>query len=168
MNRSLFIGRFQPYHNGHNSVVNRIYKRSNKVIVGIGGTEVNYTSKNPFTMGERIQMIKNTIGFDHKNLYVIPIHNIENNALWPSHVDKITPEFDTVFTANDLVYTLFNDGGYNVKHVDLIDRDQLSGTNIRENIRNNKQWRHLVPDSVIEIIDEIDGVSRIKSLQNQY
>lgn len=168
MKRSLFIGRFQPYHNGHNSVINRIYKKSDEVIVGIGGTEVNYTSKNPFKMGERIQMVKNTVRFDHKDLYIIPIQDIQNNALWPSHVDKITPDFDTVFTANNLVYTLFNDDGYNIERVDLIDRDELSGTNIRENIRNNEQWRHLVPDSVVEIMDKIDGVSRIKNLQNQY
>ena len=46
----------------------------------------------------------------------------------------------------------------------LYNREIFSGTEIRRRIVNDEEWRSLVPPSVAEIIDDIDGVNRIKQI----
>lgn len=58
MDRVLYIGKFQPFNKGHQEVVNRILKEHNQLIIVIGGADSSYTKSNPFTSGERIEMIK--------------------------------------------------------------------------------------------------------------
>ncbi|HDJ89497.1 MAG TPA: nicotinamide-nucleotide adenylyltransferase, partial [Thermoprotei archaeon] len=55
--RGLFIGRFQPFHLGHFYALKWILSKVDEVIIGIGSAQVSYTIKNPFTLGERIEMI---------------------------------------------------------------------------------------------------------------
>ena len=53
----LVIGRFQPFHIGHEFLVRKALDECDKVIVGIGSAEKCYTPENPFTCGERVDMI---------------------------------------------------------------------------------------------------------------
>lgn len=52
-----FIGRFQPFHNGHKSVVDFALTKANKVALVIGSDQQPRTARNPFTTQERIDMI---------------------------------------------------------------------------------------------------------------
>ena len=48
--------------------------------------------------------------------------------------------------------------------MDMINRSNWSGTHIREKMIKNQDWRSDVPRAVADIIDEIDGISRIQDL----
>lgn len=54
----VFIGRFQPFHVGHKSVVDEALKRADNVIMLIGSANLPRSLRNPFTVEERTQMIK--------------------------------------------------------------------------------------------------------------
>jgi nicotinamide-nucleotide adenylyltransferase len=57
MKRGLYIGRFQPYHLGHQAVLQKIVEEVDEIVVGLGSAQASHTLDNPFTAGERISMI---------------------------------------------------------------------------------------------------------------
>jgi len=56
--KALFIGRFQPFHNGHAEVVRFLSKEYDEFIIGIGSAQSSHEIENPFTAKERTKMIK--------------------------------------------------------------------------------------------------------------
>lgn len=163
MDKVLYIGKFQPFHKGHQKVVERLIENHDELIIVIGGADSSYTKTNPFTSGERIEMIKKSIDADFKDVYVIPIIDIEDNILWPNHVDKYTPEFDCVYSNNPLVQKLFTDAGYIVKEIDMVKRDIYTGTNVRNHMKeDNDKWKNIVPMTVEKLIEEFNGVERLQ------
>lgn len=58
---AIFIGRFQPLHNGHIDVIKQGLSIAEKVIILVGSTNSAPTTKNPFTFEQRKTMIMDTI-----------------------------------------------------------------------------------------------------------
>lgn len=56
-NTLAFIGRFQPFHNGHKSVVDLALKHSQKVAIILGSHNRPRNARNPLTTQERVEMI---------------------------------------------------------------------------------------------------------------
>ena len=106
-------------------------------------------------------------GIDPKRYYIIPIEDINRNALWVAQVKMLTPPFSKVYSGNSLVKRLFKEEGYEVYQPELFDREVLSGTEIRDRILNDEDWKSLVPKATIDVIEEIDGVNRIKELSKK-
>ena len=104
---------------------------------------------------------------DPKRYYIIPIEDINRNALWVAQVKMMTPPFSKVYSGNALVKRLFKEEGYEVYQPELFDREVLSGTEVRDRILNDADWRSLVPKATANVIDEIDGVCRIKELSKK-
>lgn len=162
--RALTIGRYQPFHKGHLNVISEISKEVDEVVVCIGSAQISHEIENPFTAGERIEMIKKSLSQNGiENIYyTIPIEDIERNALWVSHLESMTPPFDVVYSNNSLVARLCKERGYKVRHSPLFKREKYSGTEIRNRMLNDKPWRQLVPEGTEEVIDEVNGVERLK------
>jgi bifunctional NMN adenylyltransferase/nudix hydrolase len=58
---AVYIGRFQPFHNGHLHALLEAHKLASKVLVLIGTSESPRTPKNPWTFQERASMIMNAV-----------------------------------------------------------------------------------------------------------
>lgn len=58
---SVYIGRFQPIHNGHIETIKNALEESDKLIIFIGSSNKPRTVKNPFTTEQRIDIIKDSI-----------------------------------------------------------------------------------------------------------
>ncbi len=160
--RSLFVGRFQPFHNGHLAFIKEICNASSYVIIAIGSAEESHTLSNPFTAGERTTMIYNTLHAEGlKNFFVVPIEDTKSNGVWVSKVETLCPKFDTVFSNNPLVKRLFAEKGYKVSGTPLKTRNKLSGTRIRELMLKEGNWQEFVPDEVLKLIKDFNGVERI-------
>ncbi|MDN6308653.1 bifunctional nicotinamide-nucleotide adenylyltransferase/Nudix hydroxylase [Psychrobacter sp.] len=54
----VFIGRFQPFHRGHKAVIDEALKRSDEVIMLIGSANLPRSLRNPFSVEQRADMIK--------------------------------------------------------------------------------------------------------------
>lgn len=165
--RGFFVGRFQPFHRGHAEFVNRIATDVDEVIVGIGSADLSHSVKNPFTAGERVSMIHQALTTHDTTTYVIPITDVKRDSIWAAHVASLCPPFDVAYTNNPLVRQLFEEAGYETKGMELIDRDQFQGTEIRRRIIAEEDWRHLVPDPVVRAIEEINGINRLRMLAEE-
>ena len=164
MRRGLYLGRFQPYHLGHHEVLKKIATEVDEIIVGIGSAQISHEIDNPFTAGERVLMVSRAIEELDIKHYVIPIEDIRRNSLWVAHVMSMVPPFDVAYTNNPLVIELLSEAGIDVRESPLFKRNSYSGTEIRRRMLENDRWEQFVPDKVVEIINEIDGVKRLRTV----
>ena len=165
--RGLLIGRMQPVHNGHMQIIDKILDEVDEIIIGIGSAQLSHEIKDPFTAGERILMMSQALAerdVDPSRYYIIPMQDINFNAIWVAHVKMITPPFSIVYSGNPLVKQLFSEEGFEVRQPPLYDRLHLSGTEVRKRILNDDNWQELVPDATVKILNEINGVNRLKNL----
>ncbi|MFB6070856.1 MAG: nicotinamide-nucleotide adenylyltransferase [Halanaeroarchaeum sp.] len=162
MTRGFYIGRFQPYHNGHQQVIAEIVSEVDELVIGIGSADRSHTMRNPFTAGERIMMITKALTELDLVTYVVPIEDINRNSVWVSHVESMSPRFDVAYSNNPLVIQLFEEAGTEVRQSPMFERDVLKGSKIRRKMVEDEPWRHLLPEPVVETIEEIDGIGRIQ------
>ena len=159
--RGLYIGRFQPFHLGHKAVLKKILEEVNEVVVVMGSAQDSHTPQNPFTAGERLDMIYGALRDLRPRSYVIPLQDVDRNAIWVSHVVSMAPRFDLVYSNNPLTEDLFIEAGIQVRKPPMYRRDLYSGTIIRNLMLRGGDWRSLVPEEVASVIDSIGGVERL-------
>ncbi|MDT8358527.1 MAG: nicotinamide-nucleotide adenylyltransferase [Methanomicrobiaceae archaeon] len=164
MSRGFYIGRFQPYHNGHQSVLEQISGVVDEIVIGVGSAQLSHEVENPFTAGERVLMITRSLKDLKCPIYVIPIEDIQRNALWVAHVRSMSPPFEKVYSSNPLVIQLFSEAGLAVESPDMYERHTHSGTEIRRRMLNDEPWTDFVPPEVVRVIEEVRGVERLKNI----
>lgn len=165
--RALIVGRFQPPHKGHIELVRQILEEVDELVVGIGSAQESHTLDNPFTAGERLLMLTKALaeeGFNLARIHLISIPDVNNNAIWVSHVVSLSPPFHVVFSGNPLVRRLFKEAGFETRKPPMIRRREYWGTGIRERMIKGKNWRVLVPKAVAGVIEEIKGIERLRDL----
>ncbi|AWR97226.1 nicotinamide-nucleotide adenylyltransferase [Acidianus sulfidivorans JP7] len=168
MLRGLYPGRFQPFHLGHLSVVKWALERVDEIIILVGSSQESHTLTNPFTAGERIEMIK--LALEEANIqsdkyYIIPIPDILMNSIWVYQVKMYTPKFQKVFARNPLVVRLFKEANIEVEQPPSFNREKYNSTLIRKLIITKQQeWQNLVPQAVYKYIIEIKGEERLKEI----
>lgn len=103
---SLFVGRWQPFHKGHKTLMETVLKQGKPIVVAIRDTAIDH--KNPYTTNERWQKI-------HDEL-----------AEYGSLVKIITiPDIDEVCYGREV--------GYNIRQIHLDEEiEAISGTKTRE------------------------------------
>ncbi|MFQ5795716.1 MAG: nicotinamide-nucleotide adenylyltransferase [Candidatus Bipolaricaulia bacterium] len=164
--RGFYVGRFQPYHNGHQAMIAEIAKEVDELIIAVGSAQQSHELNNPFTAGERVMMISRALTELDLDIvtYVLPFEDIERNAVWVANIHALAPPFHAIYSNNPLVVRLFKEAGIEVRKLPLLNRQEYSGTEIRRRIVNDEPWEHLMPDAVCGVIKEIDGVGRLKEL----
>ena len=165
--RGLMMGRFQPFHLGHLDLVKQILKECDEVIIALTGSQFNYIEKDPFTSGERIEMIHQALkesNVDLSKCYIVAIENQFNVATWAAYLKSSLPSFDKVYSGNDYVAMLLADSGYEVVPPKFFDREKFNATKIRKLIADNEPWEEFVPPAVSQIIKKINGVKRIQTI----
>ena len=168
MSSILFIGRFQPFHQGHWWVIQKITNQKANVLIGIGSAQYKNTKDNPFSLEERMQMIEATLkeaGISKNRYSLIPIPDIHDDAKWPAHVRKLVKkDFDAVWTGRPIVKKLFEKYD-DAKVVRLIRWKQISATRVRgKMIAGDEKWKELVPKAVAKVVEEIGGVERVRGM----
>ncbi|MGC8568512.1 MAG: nicotinamide-nucleotide adenylyltransferase [Nitrososphaeria archaeon] len=166
MTRGVFIGRFQPLHYGHSAAIKFSLEHSDELIIVIGSAQKNHELDNPFTTGERYEMLIRYLKSERvtKPIYIAPLDDIENHSLWVSHLRSYLPPFDVIFSNNRLVRLLAEEAGIRVVPVPFYRREELMATKIREKILKDEPWQDLVPPPVYEYIKQIGGDARIKEI----
>lgn len=163
--RGLMMGRFQPFHLGHLDLTKQILNECDEVIIAITSSQFNYLEKDPFTAGERIEMIHNSLteaDIDLKRCFVISIENQFNIATWASYLKSALPSFDKVYSGNDYVAMLLADYGIDVVKPKFLEREQFNATKIRSLIISDGDWKDSVPNAVYEFLTKIDAKNRLE------
>jgi nicotinamide-nucleotide adenylyltransferase len=167
MTRALFVGRFQPFHYGHLYAIETILKECDNLVLVVGSAQMSHQHDNPFTAGERIEMIRaalNGANIPTDRYMIIPIPDAPAHRVWVSAVESQTPRFDLVFSNQSLTKRLLIEAGYEVRPINLYQRGSFEASEIRKRILVGQDWSELVPPEVYRIVREIDGENRIRDL----
>ncbi len=167
--RGLMMGRFQPFHLGHLVLVKQILSECDEVIIAITSSQFNYLEKDPFTAGERIEMIHQSLkddGVDLSRCFIIAIENQFNIATWSSYLEVSLPKFDKVYSGNDYVSMLLADSGCDVITPKFLEREKFNATKIRKLMIENKEWKDYVPPAIASIIEKINGIKRLQTISS--
>ncbi|MDD2546777.1 MAG: bifunctional nicotinamide-nucleotide adenylyltransferase/Nudix hydroxylase [Burkholderiaceae bacterium] len=80
---ALFIGRYQPLHNGHMALLRRALDSARNVIVVLGSAWQARSPKNPFTWQERAALLHGALPeADRARVQVLPVRDYYNQAVW--------------------------------------------------------------------------------------
>lgn len=103
---SLFVGRYQPFHDGHKRLIETVLKQGKPVVVAIRDTAIDH--KNPYTTDERWRMIHDALSEYGSLVKIITI-----------------PDIDEICYGRDV--------GYDIRRIELdADTEGISGTKTRE------------------------------------
>lgn len=166
--RAVYVGKFQPFHLGHLECVKYILSQARELIIVLGSSQYSHRLDNPFTTGERIEMIRAALreaGIPCDRYVIVPVPDTNGvHSIWVSQVVSYVPHFDVVFTNEPLTRRLFIEAGFRVESIPFFGRDVFSATEIRRRMLEGLEWESLVPRSVADIIRRINGVERLRSL----
>lgn len=165
---SLFIGRFQPFHLGHLDAVRQIFAdgKTRFLVIGIGSAEENYTPENPFSAGERFEMIFDSLleaGITADRFNICPIRNIHHYGLWPHHNKLLLPPFARVYSGSPLVKMLFGDNA-NLEVCTLQDNTGITATAVRAALKADDDIENLVPTATITLLKKIGAAERMRNI----
>ena len=92
----LYIGRFQPFHKGHWSVVKEALTQCDRLVIAVGSATENRTKHNPFSYCERIEIIRRSLrGMAEKVIFVpVPDREIYSDGpSWGEYVLNCVEEY---------------------------------------------------------------------------
>lgn len=152
--KAVFIGRFQPFHNGHLMVVKKMSRKYWLTIV-IGSTNKK-SGENPFSSRLRQRMIRavlTEIGI--KGVSIIPMLDIRDDQRWAKKFIRLTKNPDIVITGNPWVIRCLKNSG--VRFLKIKEKDRkISATKIRAAMRAGKPWKQMVPLAVVKYLEKIN------------
>lgn len=166
----LYIGRFQPFHKGHLSVIKKLYADygPDNVIVAIGSSNKSHEYRNPFTFEERKEMLETSLKTEKMKIpEIFPVTDTIEDEAWVENVkEEIGKQFDIVCTGSEWTRQLFEKADICVLKPEFFKQEGkiVSATDIRDRILKGIKWEHLVPNGTISVIGKINGTERIKKV----
>jgi len=161
----LLIGRFQPFHLGHLEALQFALSKVDKLYVGLGSSNKPVEKNNPFTAEQRKEMILSSIDDSMKekiSIYFIP--DVDNHIRWIEKIDTIVPKFDIIFSNDDLTKHLYSKRNIQVLSIPFLNRESLSGTNIRDLIVRDQKWDDLIPTGTRNFLERTGAKEHLKNL----
>ena len=136
----VFIGRFQPFHNGHKAVIEAALEQAKEVVVVVGSSFAARNIRNPFIFQERKAMIEAVFTTDRVKVVPVSDYPYDDNK-WVNAIQKIVDE--TVPHAKDvgLIGHSKDSTSYYLKifprwknHVEVPDVGGINATDIRTSV----------------------------------
>ena len=177
---SVFIGRFQPFHNGHKYVVEEGLKISKKMLIFCGSANQYRSIKNPWNYEERkLYISKSFSGAIIKKLYISPLADHPSDAVWVKRVQEKVKRISDNKTSNVAIIGHQKDrSSYYLKlfpqyHMVQVENFQnISATYIRQQIftQSNRQEvnnkiQHLVPSGMLRYLLDFLGTTTYLKLK---
>lgn len=88
MNVGVYIGRFQPFHNGHRDVLDKAFESFDHIVIVVGSSNAAPTIKNPWSFELRAAMIRGSLHpFEQSRISIVPVQDyLYNESGWISEV----------------------------------------------------------------------------------
>lgn len=146
---TLFVGRFQPLHTGHLSII----QQQPDLVIAIGSSQYQRTADNPLSLEERRWCLRQVT-----TAPVVAVPDIHDDARWVEHlltiVYTVTPTVDQVISSNPWVERLCRAADLTVSPAPV--NIQIDATTIRQLIRaHNPSWKTYVPSRIQSLIEPI-------------
>ncbi len=153
--KAAFIGRFQPFHQGHKNVVDEYRENFEDFCIVIGSAGEKETEDNPLGFEERKAVIHEcfpdieVLGVDDEE------KTDEGNREWIEKIEEKT-QADAVISQNPLVKEIVEDfSELELVEQNMHDPEVYSGTAIRRRIKSGEEWRYLTPECAKEKLEEL-------------
>ena len=161
----LLVGRFQPFHLGHLEALQFALTKVDKLWVGLGSSNQPIQKNNPFSADQRKKMILSSIpDYMKKKISIYFIPDLDNHIKWIEKINDIVPNFDVIFSNDELTKHLYLKRNVKVISIPFLKRDCLSGTNIRDLITTDRKWDDLVPKGTKKFLIENNAKDHLKNL----
>jgi len=187
---AVYIGRFQPFHNGHRKVIEEGLEIADSVLVLLGSFNTPRTIKNPFTKFERKKMIScffnDNISHDASHrVYIRPIsdYTYDENK-W---IEQIQTKVK-LFSVSDKEIVLLgfkrDDSSYYLNYFPNWHtyfsaehhhyNEPINGTALRDAYFSNpaeffsSYYVDMLPSTTIEVMKEFARKEEFKQLQNEW
>lgn len=153
----LVIGRFQPFHNGHDYLIKQALGIADNLIIGIGSSNIK-NNDNPLSYLKRKKIIN--IYIKKKKLEkrinkIIPLPDCPDDDIWFEKTIKKTGKIDMVFGNNNWVNNIFKKKKIKTLEFPYYKRYIYEGSKIRSLILRNKKWENRVPGFLIDNINSV-------------
>jgi nicotinamide-nucleotide adenylyltransferase len=165
MTVALLPGRFQPFHHGHVAIAQSAVGDGHELLVMIGSAQEAVTWENPFSAGERHEMVvagMAAAGIEPRA--IVAVEDINDDDRWVAHVVARLGPFDCVYSANALVQRFFGAAGYTVIAVELQHRRAWEGAAIRQALAAAGDWEAALQPEVAALVQRYGGPERLRSL----
>jgi len=162
----LFVGRFQPFHNGHLMVIKGMTKVCGRIVVAIGSPNADASLENPFSAVERREMIQRALQAEdiipNFDLSIIEVPDVGDDEAWAKKCLELSETAHQVWTGNEWTKTCFEKIGMEVKTIKEI--PGISATEIRKRMKEGGDWKALVPKDVASYLVELNATERIRKI----
>lgn len=150
----VFPGRFQPFHNGHGEALVHALSLYQRAIVAISNAHISHTDRDPFTGGERYEMIAAYASEQGiaERVTIVPIGIDDAPTTWVSTIRALSPRFDDVYTRSPWSEAHFAYWGI-ANSPELLKGHTVRASVIRELMAAGGDWRSDVPVAVANVID---------------
>ncbi len=165
--RAAMVGRFQPVHKGHVKAMLDILADFEELVIVLGSAQLSHELDNPFTVGERMVMIRLPLeeaGVGPERYWIVPVPDAPMHTVWVPMVLAYCPRFSVVYSNEPLTRRLFKEAGIEVRPIPFYEREIYSATEVRRRMLAGEDWAELVPSSVADYIRAIGGVERLRDL----
>jgi len=127
MKRAMFVGRWQPFHNGHKWLIDQKLSQKKPILIAV--RDIPPDDKNPFTTEQTVEMINK----------VYAEHDVEVISI---------PDIESVNYGRGVGYEIN-------EHVPPENIGFISATSIRESIEeDNFDWKNKVDDKIHDLVVE--------------
>jgi bifunctional NMN adenylyltransferase/nudix hydrolase len=182
----VFIGRFQPFHNGHKAVIDTALQQAHEVVIVVGSSFAARNIRNPFTFQERKAMIEAVYPPGRTDrgtrVKVVPVSDFPyDDNKWINAIQKIVDA--TVPHAQDVglighskdstsyYLNIFRDWK---DHVEVPDVGGINATDIRKVILTPMDYTDfeelscIMPDKTLSCMADILNKPEMKVVRQEY
>lgn len=174
MKTFIVVGRMQPMHKGHLSIIKYITKNldfdfdKDEIVIVNGSANESRTKKNPFTWQERKEMITDTLKdeFGKKlNFRVEHINDYDDYMSWVVALKKVVKRNKATIVGVDDVDFYARLSGYTP--IIVPETVKIHATQIREKLAKGEISK-LCPESVRKWLKKNNGVKIVQTLNESY
>ena len=148
----VFIGRFQPFHNGHLDMVKRILERVNRLVIVVGSSNSASSTKNPLCPYRRKTLIADPLRLSlgdktfFNRVSLTSVADQPNDKVWVSAVDRAVREVIT--------------GIHDLESFDI--------TLFGHNKDTSSYYLNLFPEWGLELLESSSGISATQIREAYY
>ncbi len=174
---AVFIGRFQPFHNGHKKVIEEALKQADRVLIVIGSALEPRSIRNPFTIYERQSMIYGAFADpERKRIMFEYVENkLYNDGAWLESiqfaVQWAAPEAKKIA----LIGHSRDQSSFYLKlfpqwaSIAVDDYEGINSTDIRQALFDDSpRYSVSVPFSTFEFLHEFQNSEDFRNLKEEY
>ena len=157
----VYIGRFQPFHNGHLKTLHAALEQADEILILLGSSNRANNIRNPWNAQQRESMIRDVLkdeGIPQKRVKIIPIHDYPyNDELWLSEIqatvnvkaDKDEPKIGIIGFKRDHT-SFYLDLFPQWERVEIEEFEKINATEIRSCLFETTGYfnSHNIPEAV--------------------